>query len=378
MISSLRVKIFKVFIISYTPKEYPFEFGSSLYNLAPRKNRQVPKYTASSTTPLIKYKPFPHSSKQRSPIMLAITGTTGKIGGAVLDSLLTHSLLPPVSLVICTSSSPVSPQWDVLKARGVTVRYSNYSDPSSMVAAFAGCDKLFLVSTPIIAMDYAGEGRERHHFAAIAAAQEAGVKHIYYTSLAFGGESEAGVMRAHLRTEELLRTLPDVKFTVLREGLYNESWPLYFGYYDIEGGDEREEVVVAGDGPVSWTSIADLGLASAMIVADESEKYTGKTLYLSASRNVALNLRGIAEIVGRVRGKEVRLKIVGRDEYVKFYTGKEGGGKERASVEWWVSSYAALEKGECEIGDNTLDELLASKGLVPKVVEETIGEILGA
>lgn len=59
------------------------------------------------------------------------------------------------------------------------------------------------------------------------------MKHVYYTSLAFGSDSEAGVMRAHLRTEEYLRKLEGegMKVTVVREGLYNSSWPLFLGVF---------------------------------------------------------------------------------------------------------------------------------------------------
>jgi hypothetical protein len=102
-------------------------------------------------------------------------------------------------------------------------------------------------------------GREAHHFAAIEAAIAAGVELIFYTSLAFERRSEAGVMRAHKRTEEFLAWRAEqtgLKVTVAREGLYCESWPLCFGYFD-PGGDERQMVVVAGDGPVSWTSLGD-------------------------------------------------------------------------------------------------------------------------
>jgi hypothetical protein len=35
-----------------------------------------------------------------------------------------------------------------------------------------------------------------------------------------------------------------------------------------------------------------------------------------------------------------------------------------------------LEKGECEIEDDTLIELLKSKGVEPKPVEETVREML--
>lgn len=55
---------------------------------------------------------------------------------------------------------------------------------------------------PAISMDFNntshGNGREKHHFAAIDAALNVGVKHIYYTSLVFGSNSGAGVMQPHL------------------------------------------------------------------------------------------------------------------------------------------------------------------------------------
>ncbi|RFU31937.1 hypothetical protein B7463_g4447, partial [Scytalidium lignicola] len=216
--------------------------------------------------------------------MLALTGCSGKIGGAVLHSLLQHSILPPSSLVICTTSSPSShPNLAEAQSKGIQIRSSNYDDRASMLSAFQGCTSLFLVSSPQIALDFNnaphGEGREKQHFNAIDAAVEAGVKHIYYTSLAFGSESVAAVMRAHLRTEAYLKQLHEqgkVDFTIIREGLYNESWPLYFGYYYDLKKDERSEVVIAGDGPVSWTSISDLGLVTAMVLGAPREEYAGK------------------------------------------------------------------------------------------------------
>jgi hypothetical protein len=85
-------------------------------------------------------------------------------------------------------------------------------------------------------------------------------------------------MWAHNRTEALLYSLTDVKITVIREGLYNESWPQYFGNYFKLKDDSRAEIVVGGDGPINWTPIADLGYTTALVVADSSLKYEGKTL----------------------------------------------------------------------------------------------------
>lgn len=225
-------------------------------------------------------------------------------------------------------------------------------------------------------MDYnnapLGSGREKHHIAAVKTAQKAGVKHVYYTSLAFGPKSEAGVMRAHLRTESYLKKVEGMNWTVIREGLYNESWPLYLGYYNPKS-DDRNEILIAGDGKISWTSIADLGLGTALVLTDSDEgKWEGKTFYLSRTEG-ARTLEEIATVVGQVRGKELKTKIVGAEEYVNAYVGR---GKERASVEWWSSSYAALEKGECMIDDETLDDLLKKRGVKAKPVEETIERML--
>lgn len=227
-------------------------------------------------------------------------------------------------------------------------------------------------------MDYnnaaPGSGREKAHIGAIKAAREAGVRRFFYTSLAFGGESGAGVMRAHLRTEGFLRELSEregVSVTVMREGLYNESWPLYLGYFDLKG-DERDEVILAGDGKVSWTAITDLGLASALVLADQRGRFEGRTFYLSR-RGGARSLKEIAGLVGEMSGRDVSVKVVSREEYVEEYVER---GVERASVEWWSSTYAALEKGECDVDDPTLEELLASKGVKPTTVEETVRGML--
>jgi len=81
------------------------------------------------------------------------------------------------------------------------------------------------------------------------------------------------------------------------------------------------------------------------------------------------------KVVGRERGREVRLKVVGREEYVRYYVGR---GRDEAAVEWWSSTYAALERGECLIEDPTLDELLESRGVKAKPVEETVKEQLNS
>ncbi|KAI3401504.1 hypothetical protein diail_10938 [Diaporthe ilicicola] len=309
---------------------------------------------------------------------IALTSATGKLGGAVLNAILENKLIDPKELVVCTSSDPSDSRFDRLRTQSITLRQASFDDPPALVQAYKGCERLFLVSTPRIAMDYNDappwQGREKHHRAAIDAALEAGVRHIYYTSLAFGSPSKAGVMRAHMRTERYLRELEEggrARVTIVREGLYNESWPLYFGYYFGLQDETRREVVVAGDGPVSWTSIPDMAFGTAKVLAAPSEQWSGKTFYLSQEKTCTL--QDIATIVSKVRGEEVKLKVVSRKEYEDFYAER---GTERASVEWWSSSYDALRDGECAIDDPTLENLLREAGRSPTPLEATVEQML--
>ena len=166
--------------------------------------------------------------------------------------------------------------------------------------------------------------------------------------------------------------MDDAQYTIIREGLYNESWPLYLGYYAAKD-DERTAVVLGGDSPISWTSISDLGLANALVLADSTDKYIRKTFYLSSTKNPK-TLADVAQIVSKYKGKSITTKIVSRQDHEHHYTNVRNMPED--AVKWWSTSYDALRDGECLIRDTTLEDLLSSKGRKPKPVEETIHEMI--
>ncbi|KAK8129347.1 hypothetical protein PG999_001727 [Apiospora kogelbergensis] len=306
---------------------------------------------------------------------IAIVGATGKLGGATLSALLSQKLAAPSSIVALTSSAPGSDKWQALEAQGVQVRHATFEDAASLEKALQGVDRFFLVSTPRIELDYndapPGAGRESHHRAAIDAAVAAGVRHVYYSSLAFGSPSKAGVMRAHIRTEAYLKSLQDaakVRVTVLREGLYNESWPLYLGYFFDTKNDERGTVKLGGDGKICWTAIADLGVANALVLTQPGDEWAGRMVYLSTAPAGARDMREIAAMPGGE--SKVEVEIVGRAAHERHYV--EDRGMDRPGVEWWASTYDALEDGECLIDDPTLGRLLDLVGKKPVPIEETV------
>ncbi|KAH6680839.1 hypothetical protein B0J14DRAFT_579478 [Halenospora varia] len=310
--------------------------------------------------------------------MLALTSPTGRLGSAVLSAILEHRLISPTALVLLTSTPVTDSRFDTIKEKGITIRTFNFDHPDPK--SFEGCDKLFLISSTHIELDFWNQkegGREKHHKTAIDAAVKGGVKHVYYTSLAFHPSSKAGVMRAHLVTESYLRDLNSqgkVDYTVIREGLYNESWPLYLGYYDEANDRKREEIVLAGDGKISWTSIPDLGLATGIILTSPAEEYAGKTLYLSQRKKEGLTLAEVASLVGDARGKKLGVRVVPEKEWVEHYVSK---GKDWGAVEWWGGTYGSLTKGEALIEDETLEKLLGERGVVPRSMEVTVRGMVG-
>ena len=307
--------------------------------------------------------------------MLFIVGASGKLGFATLSSVLEHKLIS-ADQVTCTTSSASGAE--KLQATGVSVAHANWDDSQShWERTLAGCTKLFLISSSRIAKDFHdapdGKGREADHLRVLLAAQAAGVQHVYYTSLAFANPSQSRVMKAHERTEAWLQQQSGaMKWTVLREGLYNESWPLYVGHYDIATGDDRSTVRVAGDCKINWTSIADLGLATALILAAPAGEWEDRTCYLAQSQ--AYSLKEIAAMVSKIKGKEVELQIVERRQHEQFYVNERG--MDAAFIEWWSKTYDALRDGECEIHDPTLDRLLEKRGVTPKSMEDTLREML--
>ncbi|KAI5864322.1 NAD(P)-binding protein [Durotheca rogersii] len=352
---------------------------------------------------------------------IAISGASGKLGSATLDALLGRGLAGAGDVIALTSAGPGTATWERLAARGVRVRHASFAgDAAAFAAALAGADVFFLVSTPHVALDYErptataaaedggaadadawaeppdGEGREAHHRLAIDAAARAGVRHVYYSSLAFawgaggegGGEgpgsaSRAGVMRAHLRTERYLAAAVAAagrgglrRATAIREGLYAESWPLYLGYFQV-GADERGTVRLAADGRACWTAIADLGLATALLLAaDDGEDGRLRTVYLATRPAAAKSVADVAALVTAARaGPPVHVQLVGAAEHERHYV--EDRGMPRPAVRWWASTYAALAAGECLVDDPTLERLLASVGRVPTRVEDVVARMVG-
>ncbi|KAH9831872.1 NmrA-like family protein [Rhodofomes roseus] len=291
---------------------------------------------------------------------------TGATGGLSSQALLFLLHLVPASHIVVSLHNPAGASPTIVSS-GVEVRKGDYADPASLRTAFAGADKLLLVSYPSIAHEL----RVRMHKSAIDAAQAVGISTTRVSRSGSGrsARSVAEVMQAHLDTEAYLKH-SGLTYTILREGIYSESYPLYFGYWSPSEGTD-EVVVPHGDGAIAWVSRPDLGDGTARIIAAESG-YENRTLLLSGTRVVTLS--ALASTVSALLNRPVHLKVVSEGEYVAAHTGRPGPRGEAGFLRKWATTYRALGRGECAVADPTLREII---GREPTPFEETVREMWG-
>ena len=145
--------------------------------------------------------------------MIVVTGATGQLGRLVIDQLLARGVSPATLVAAVRSPAKAAD----LAARGVVVREADYARPETLVAAFAGAERLLLISSSEVGQ------RLPQHRAVIDAAREVGVRQLVYTSVLHADHSRLGLAAEHRDTEAAIvaAKLPHV---VLRNGWYTENY----------------------------------------------------------------------------------------------------------------------------------------------------------
>ena len=190
---------------------------------------------------------------------LLITGATGKFGTKVMEILL--KTVPANQLAVSVRNPEKA---EALCAQGVDVRQGDFDQPETLDAAFAGIDRLLLISA-----DGDNETRIRQHANAVAAAERAGVSFIAYTSLANAHESKNLFAPTHQATEAaILKT--GIAYSFLRNNWYLENE--ISGIQGVLAG--APWLTAAADGKVGWALQQDFAEAAAAVLAGEGHENT--------------------------------------------------------------------------------------------------------
>ncbi|WP_063017813.1 NmrA family NAD(P)-binding protein [Nocardia niwae] len=269
--------------------------------------------------------------------MIIVTGGTGLLGSQIVERLLERVPADRVGVSVRDTGRAGG-----LAARGVRVRRGDFTDPRSLAEAFEGATQVLIVSANV-----AGEAAVAAHVAAIDAARAAGAGRILYTShQAAAADSVFAPMPDHAATERYLATT-GTPFTALRNGFYAATIPLLLGPA-LDTGELR----APADGPVSWTTHADLAEAAAIILADEG-RFDGPTPPLTAPD--ALDLDDIAALLTEKTGRTIRRIVVEDAEWADSLVA-QGVPEDRAAM--LVGMFRAARRGEFATTAGHLESLL--------------------
>jgi NADH dehydrogenase len=232
-----------------------------------------------------------------------IVGATGMVGMEVCRLL--ASAGKPVMAMVRGSSDPA--KVEKLKALGAQVMLGDLRDAASLRAACRGMESLIATASSMPfaynpADNTPGSTDEAGYLSLIAAAREAGVQQMVYTSFPSMAVSFP-LQDAKRAVEERLRG-SGLTYTILQPTYFAEIWLSPAVGFDCPG---RKAVIYGtGDNPISWISFLDVAQFAAASLANP------------AARNATLELGGpqgispanVVRVFERIGGKPFEVSHV--------------------------------------------------------------------
>ncbi|WP_263382857.1 SDR family oxidoreductase [Granulicella arctica] len=267
--------------------------------------------------------------------MIVVTGASGNLGGHVIASLLEKV---PAAKIIATVRN-VEKAGDLAKL-GIHLRQADYAKPATLAAAFAGAEKVLLISSNEL-----GE-RVAQHQAVINACVAANVKLLAYTSLLRADTSTLSLASDHLATEQAIRS-SGLPFVFLRNGWYQENHTEALGPALQHGAI----LGAAGDGKFAAATRADYAAAAAAVLSGQGHE--NKVYELVGDE--AYTLSELAAEVSKTAGTAVAYQNLPPAEYEKALL---GFGLPAPVAAMLADSDAGAAKGELESASRDLRSLL--------------------
>lgn len=276
---------------------------------------------------------------------IVVTGATGHLGRLAVEALLARGV--PADQIVATGRR-IDTLID-LQQRGVTVRYADYTDPASLRAAFAGAEKLLLVSSSEVGQ------RLPQHRSAIAAAKDAGVGLLAYTSLTRADTSTLLLAADHRGTEQALAE-SGVPHVLLRNGWYTDNYTDQLPTYLQHG-----IVGSAGTGRVSAATRADYAEAAAAVLTTDGHE--GAVYELGGEPFTMLQL---AAAVSAATGQDVTYTDVPVAQYTRILV---GAGLPEPVAAVYADGDRGVADGELYVEGNDLDNLI---GRAPAALTDAV------
>ena len=223
---------------------------------------------------------------------VAVTGATGRQGGAVARHLLQAGAA--VRAIVRDAQSPAA---RALEQSGAKLMAADQGDSSSLRRAFEGVNGVFAMQPQLD-----GKFRTEHTFghALADAARAAGVAHYVYSSGLGAGEApEVSHFAAKAAIERHIESI-GLPFTILRPGGFMENVLMPIVVKGLAKGKLTTPAAV--DAPQQLIAVDDIG-AFAALAFREREKHLGRTIALAGD---VASVRRQAEVLSIVLGRPVK------------------------------------------------------------------------
>lgn len=266
---------------------------------------------------------------------ILVTGATGKLGSKIVDLLLKS--IPASQLAVSVRNPEKA---ENLRSRGVDVRHGDFDRPETLDTAFAGIDRLLMISA-----DGDNETRIRQHTNAVEAANRANVKFIAYTSIANATESKNIMAPPHVATEAaIIKT--GIPYSFLRNNWYLEN-----EIGSIQGVLAGAPwATSAGTGKVGWALQQDYAEAAAKVLLGNGHENTVYEL-----SGPLLTQEELVAAIGDVIGKEIPVQQVNDETYANIM---KSIGLPDNVIPIVVGIQESIRNGSLEVDSNDFEKVL--------------------
>lgn len=267
----------------------------------------------------------------------AITAATGQLGRLAIDHLLDRGIAPADLTAIVRDQAKATSLQDA----GVQVRVADYEDPAALRSAFAGIDRLLLISSN----SFIPGQRAVHHANAIDAAASAGVGRIVYTSLLRADTNTMPLGEEHRLTEKHLRD-SGVPAVILRNGWYIENFTDQLDTYRHLGA----LIGASGQARIAPASRADLAAAAVSALLDDAVEAAEYEL-----AGPSVTFPELAAALGKATGTELPYRNVPLEDY---RTGLLAAGLDEGTAGFVTALEAGMANGDLDSDSTDLQQLL--------------------
>lgn len=266
---------------------------------------------------------------------IAVTAATGQLGRLVVDSLIERGV-DPASIVAAVRTPAKA---EDLAARGVEVREADYTRPDTLASALQGVDRVLLISSSEVGQ------RDAQHANVIAAAKDAGVSLLAYTSVLNADTTTMQLAAEHQATEKRLRE-SGLNTVFLRNGWYSEN---YTG--QLAATIEHGLAGAAGDGRVAPAARKDFADAAAAVLTGEGHENEAYEL----AGDEPLTLTEIAALLADATGQPIAYNDLPVEAYAELLAGAGLPAPVNGII---ADSSAAIGRGELSTDSGDLARLI--------------------